>query len=111
MICIATFVSASASLFDAHVPFDEPTNLTLGIAPPDHPLDELAVLLLGIAIFLGAERDHRKKVFDLRKYPLLDDFANLFIAGPGRGLPGLLTPLPHRQPDHPVPEYLVVAAP
>src|SRR5258708_7965754 len=96
---IATVASASASLLHAHVPFDEPANLTLGIAAPHHPLDELAVLLFGFAVLFRTERDNRKKVFDLRKYPFLNDFANLFIAGPGRVFAGVLCPRPPRALD------------
>jgi hypothetical protein len=89
-MCIATFASALAGLLHAHVPFDEPANLALGITASHHALDKLAVLLLGIAVLFRAERDNRKKVFDLRKYPFFDDLANLFIAGPGRVLAALL---------------------
>src|ERR1035438_7228054 len=94
MMCMATFASASAGLFYAHIPFDEPANLTLGVAARHHPFDELAVLLFGIAVLFRTERDNRKKVFDLRKYPLLDDLADLFIAGPGRVLSAVLSPRP-----------------
>src|SRR4051812_32573442 len=44
---------ASASLLHAHIPFDEPANLTLGITAPHHPRDKLAVLLFGVAVLLG----------------------------------------------------------
>src|SRR5674476_1542342 len=79
MICMATVASVLAGLLHAHVPFDEPSHLTFGIAAFDHPFDKLAVLLFGIAVLLGAERDNGKKVFDLGEYPLLDDFADFFI--------------------------------
>src|SRR5207253_10295405 len=105
---IATVASASASLLHPHVPFDEPANLTLGVAAPHHPLDELAVLLFGIAVLFRTERDNRKKVFDLRKYPFLDDFANLFIAGPGRVFAAVLCPRPQRELDDLVAEVLRV---
>ena len=81
-MCIATLAFASAGLLYPHVPFDEAANLTLGIAASHHARDKLAVLLFGIAVLFRAKRDNRKKVFDLRKYPFLDDFSNLFIAGP-----------------------------
>src|SRR6202043_1405942 len=90
-MCIATLASASsAGLLHSHIPFCEPPNLTLGITAPHHARDKLAVLLFGIAVLFQAKRDNGKKVFDLRKYPLFDDFANLFIAGPGRVLAGIL---------------------
>src|ERR1700726_1745496 len=90
MMCITTLHPPSTGLLHPHIPFDEPANLTLGIAACRHPRDKLAVLLFGIAVLFQAKRDNGKKVFDLRKYPLFDDFANLFIAGPGRVLAGIL---------------------
>src|SRR6266700_7173465 len=89
---IATLAFASAGLLHPHVPFDEAANLTLGIAASHHARDKLAVLLFGIAVLFRAKRDNRKKVFDLRKYPFLDDFSNLFIAGPGRVFATVLCP-------------------
>src|SRR6266478_3359819 len=93
-MCIATLAFASAGLLHPHVPFDEAANLTLGIAASHHARDEVVVLLFGFAVLFRAKRDNRKKVFDLRKYPFLDDFANLFIAGPGRVLSTVLCPRP-----------------
>src|ERR1700730_16110650 len=81
-MCMATSASASAGLLYAHIPFDERATLTLGIAALQHPCDELAVLLFGIAVLFRSERDDGEQVFDLREYPLLDDFSDLFIAGP-----------------------------
>src|SRR5712675_428148 len=97
---IATVASASASLLHAHVPFDQPANLTLGIAAPHHPLDELAVLLFGIAVLFRTERYNRKKVFNLRKDAFLDDLADLLIAGPGWVLSAVLSPRPQGELDH-----------
>src|ERR1700730_8677258 len=94
---MATFSSASTGLFYAHIPLDQPTNLTFGVAAFHHPLDELAVLLLGIAVLFRPERDHRKQVLDLREYPLFDDFADLFVAGPARILAAVLGPRPQRE--------------
>src|SRR5258708_33037716 len=105
-MCMASAASASAGLLHTHVPLDELANLTLGIAAPHHPLDKLAVLLFGIAVLFQAKRDNGKKVLDLRKYPLFDDFANLFIAGPGRVLAGILRPRPQRTLDHLIAEIL-----
>src|SRR6202140_2616329 len=96
---IATVASASAGLFYTNIPFDEPANLALGITAFHHSRDELAVLLFGIAILFRTERDHRKQVFDLGEYPLFDDFADLFIAGPGRILAAVLGPRPQRALD------------
>src|SRR5258708_30983517 len=106
MMCIATLLSTSAGLLHPHIPFDEPANLSLGIATPHHSFDKLTVLLFGVAILLGTKRDHRKKVFDLRKYPLLDDLANLFIARPGRVFSGVLSTPPQRELDNLVPAVL-----
>src|SRR5258708_15423724 len=108
MMCIATLLSTSAGLLHPHIPFDEPANLSLGIATPHHSFDKLTVLLFGVAILLGTKRDHRKKVFDLRKYPLLDDFSNLFIAGPRRVFAAVLCPRPQRELDDLVAEVLRV---
>src|SRR5216683_2795903 len=107
-MCIATLALASAGLLHSHVPFDEPANLTFGITASYHALDKLAVLLLGIAVLFRAKRDNRKKVFDLREYPLLDDLANLFIAGPGRVLAAILRPRPQRELDDLVAKVLWV---
>src|SRR5437762_11364862 len=60
-ICIGPHTYASARLLGAHVPFDEAAYLTLRVAASDHSLDEVGVLLFGLAIFLGAERDHRQQ--------------------------------------------------
>src|SRR5258708_32172071 len=69
-MCIATLASASsAGLLHAHVPFDEPANLALGITASHHALDKLAVPLFGIAVLFRAKRDNWKKVFDLRESP------------------------------------------
>src|SRR5712691_6313715 len=86
---LATLAFASAGLLHPHVPFDEAANLTLGIA-----------------VLFRAKRDNRKKVFDLRKYPFLDDFSNLFIAGPGRVFAAVLCPRPQRELDDLVAEVL-----
>src|SRR5436305_15178432 len=91
---IATVASASASLLHPHVPFDEPANLTLGVAAPHHPLDELAVLLFGIAVLFRTERDNRKKVSHLRRDAFLNDLPDSLVAAPGRVLPSILRPRP-----------------
>ena len=52
----ATFASALAGLLHAHVPFDEPANLALGITASHHALDKLAVLLFGIAVLFDPTR-------------------------------------------------------
>src|SRR6185295_16493889 len=107
---MATFASASAStgLLHPHVPLDEPPDLTLSVAAFDHPRDKLAVLLFGIAILFRPERDHRKQVFDLREDSLLDDLADLFIAGPGGVLSTVMSPRPQGELDDLVAEVLGV---
>src|SRR5882757_9457841 len=67
----------STRLFHPHIPFDETTDLPLGVAAAHHALDELPVLLLALAVLLGAERDHRQQVLDLGEHPLFDDLADL----------------------------------
>src|SRR5882757_1649796 len=56
-ICMATFASASTGLLHAHVPFDQPSDLALGVTALHHPLDEVVVLLLGVTVLLQNERD------------------------------------------------------
>src|SRR6267142_2741222 len=107
---MATFASASASagLLHAPVPLDEPPNLTLRVAAFDHARDKLAVLLFGIAVLFRSERDHRKQVFDLREDSLLDDLADLFIAGPSGILSTVVSPRPQGELDDLVAEILGV---
>src|SRR5229473_2841901 len=108
MKCMAPLPQVSAGLLHAHVPFDQPANLALGVAALHHPLDKLAVLLFGIAVLFRTERDHRKQIFDLREDALLDDLADLFIAGPGRIFAAVLGPRPQRELDDLVAEVLGV---
>jgi hypothetical protein len=67
---------ASAGLFNPHVPFDQASHLSLGIAAGDHAADELVMLFLGFPIPLGSERNDRQQILDLREHPLLDDLAD-----------------------------------
>src|SRR5215470_14643694 len=94
---MTTLPSASTGLLDAHIPLDQPPNLTLGVAARDHAGHELAVLLLGLAVLLGAERDHRKQILDLGEYPLFDDFADFFVGGPARIFAIILGARPQRE--------------
>src|ERR1700755_737827 len=105
---MATFASASTGLLHTHVPFDEPANLTLGVAALHHACDELAVLLLRLAVLLRPERDDRQQVLDLREYPLFEYIASLLVAGPGRILAGILCSRPQRELDDLVAEILRV---
>src|SRR6185369_9136705 len=105
---MATFSSASASLFYAHVPLDQPANLPLGVAAFDHARDKLAMLLLGLAVLLRTERNDGQQILDLGEYPLFDHFANLLVAGPGRILAAVLGPRPQRELDDLVAEVLRV---
>src|SRR5258708_5274915 len=75
-----------AGLVDAHVPFDKAADLALRVAARNHPLEEVAVLLLGIGVLLRGEADDREQVLDLREHPLLDHFAQLLVGRPGRVL-------------------------
>jgi len=84
-------------LFHPHVPLDQSPDLALGVAARHHPRDEIGVLLLGLAVLLRTEGDHRKKILDLREYPLFDDFADLFVGGPTRILAAVLGPRPQRE--------------
>ena len=54
------------------------------VAARGHALDELAVLLLGLAVLLRSEADHRQQVLDLAEHAPLDHLADLLVAGPGR---------------------------
>src|SRR6185295_16644871 len=105
---MATFSSASASLFYAHVPLDQPANLPLGVAAFDHARDKLAMLLLGLAVLLRTERNDGQQILDLGEYPLFDHFANLLVAGPGRILAAVLGPRPQRELDDLIAEVLGV---
>src|SRR5580765_8647054 len=98
-MCIGTFASSSACLLHTHVPFDEPADLALGVTALHHPRDEVVVLLFGVAVLFRAERNHRKQVFDLGEYPLLDYLANLFVRGPARILAAVLGARPQRELD------------
>src|SRR4051812_2793294 len=108
---MATFASASACLFHPHVPFDQPAHLTFGVAALDHACDEIVVLLFGLAILLRSERDHRKQIFDLGEYPLLDPLADLFVRCPRWILAAVLRPRPQREFDHLVAEILWIGDP
>src|SRR6478752_9689595 len=103
--------SASTGLLHAHVPFDEPANLALGVAALHHACDEFAVLLLRLAVLLGPERDDRKQVLDLGEYPLFDHLANLLVGGPGRILAATLRPRAQRELHDLVAEVLGIGDP
>src|SRR4051812_32153179 len=106
-----TFASASAGLLHAHIPFDEPADLTLGVTAVHHPRDEVVMLLLGFAVLFRAERNDGQQIFDLREYPLFDHLANLFVTGPTRILAGILGPRPQRELHDLVTEVLRVGDP
>src|SRR5262245_7781731 len=103
---MTTFSSASASLFYTHVPLDEPPHLTFSVTSFNHARDELAVLLLGLAVLLRTKRDHRQKILYLREYTLFDDFADFFVGRPARILTGILCSRPQRELDDLVAEVL-----
>src|SRR5882757_9901669 len=105
---MATFASASTGLLHAHIPFDQPADLALGVTALHHPRDEVVVLLFGVAVLFRAERNHRKQVFDLGEYPFLDYLANLFVAGPARILAAVLGAGTQRELDDLVAEVLRV---
>src|SRR2546421_216063 len=105
---MATFSSASASLFYAHVPLDQPADLPLGVAALDHARDKVVMLLLGLAVLLRAEGNDGQQILDLGEYPLFDHFANLLVAGPRRVLAAVLGARPQRELDDLVAEVLGV---
>src|SRR5690348_3271722 len=107
-MCMAMFTAASAGLLDAHVPFDQPPNLTFGIPALHHSLDELSVLLFGIPVFLRSKRDDGQQILHLREYPLLDHFPDLLVAGPVRILAVIVGPRAQREFDDLVAEVLRV---
>src|SRR4051794_32078600 len=94
-----TIASASAGLLHAHIPFDEPADLALGVAAVHHPRDEVVVLLLGFAVLFRAERNDGQQIFHLREYPLFDHLANFFVRGPARIFSAVLGPRPQREFD------------
>src|SRR5262245_61780760 len=81
---------ALPGLLHPHVPFDQAADLALGIAARHHALEELAVLLLGVAVLLGPERNDRQQILDLREHALLDHLADLLVAAPGRVLAAVM---------------------
>src|ERR1043165_6215259 len=105
---MATFSSASASLFYAHVPLDQPADLPLGVAAFDHARDKLAMLLFRLAVLLRTEGNDGEQILDLGEYPLFDHFANLLVAGPSRILAAILSPGAQRELDDLVAEILRV---
>src|SRR5439155_2715613 len=94
---MATFSSASASLFYAHVPLDQPADLPLGVAALDHARDKVVMLLLGLPVLFRAKGNDGQQILDLGEYPLFDHFANLLVAGPRRVLATVLGPRPQRE--------------
>src|SRR5215468_1710684 len=82
--------STLPGLLHPHVPFDQAADLALGIAARHHALEELSVLLLGLAVLLGPERDDRQQILDLREHALLDHLADLLVAAPGRVLAAVM---------------------
>src|SRR5450432_1441530 len=105
---MATVSSVSPGLLYAHVPLDEPPDLTLGVAAFNHARDKFSVLLFGFAILLRAERNHRQQILDLREDAFLDDLADLFVRSPARVLAAMLGPRPQREFDDLVAEVLRV---
>src|SRR5260370_28339102 len=88
------FLETLPGLVDPHIPFDEPTHLTLRIAARHHAGEKLGVLLLGFRILLRAEADDRQKVFVLAEHPPLDDLAQLLVRRPGGIATGIVGPGP-----------------
>src|SRR5215472_6232119 len=70
-------------LLHAHVPFDEPPHLPLGVAAGDHPLDELGMLALRLGLLLAAEADDRQQILDLAEHTPFDDLSDLLVRRPG----------------------------
>src|SRR3546814_17769584 len=80
--------------------------LAFRIAPVHHPLDEIGVLLFGLAVLLGPETDYRQQILDLAEHPALDHFADLLVGCPRRVFPVIGSPGPECELDHFVPEIL-----
>ena len=55
------------------------------------------VLLLGVAVLLGAEADDREQILDLAEHAPLDDVADLLVARPIRVLAAVARPRPERE--------------
>src|SRR5215831_16397189 len=91
------YMGWSAGLLHAHVPFNQAADLALGVAARRHALHEVVVLLFGLAVLLGAERNHRQQILDLREHALLDYLADLLVAGPGRVLAAVVGPGAQRE--------------
>src|SRR5690606_12812634 len=98
----------SPGLVDAHVPLDQPTDLTFGVAAVHQSRDEFGVLAVRFAVLLAAEADDGQKVLDLAEHPLLDHVPKLFVTGPGRIPAFVLGPGTQGELDHLVAEVLRV---
>ncbi len=90
---------------------DQTSDLPLGVAAVDHAIDELTVLLFGLAIPLGAERNHRKQILNLREDALFDHFTDFLVARPGRILAAVLRPRAQREFHDLVAEVLGIGDP
>jgi hypothetical protein len=66
------------------VPLREQAHLLLGVALLHHAHHEILVLLLVFLRGLGIEGDHRQQVLGGREHLVLDDGAQLLVAGPHR---------------------------
>src|SRR4029434_7300626 len=84
-------------LVHAHIPFDEAAHLALGIAARQHPLHELVMLALGLAVLLRFEGEDRQKILDLGEHPLFDHVPDLFVSGPGGVLAVVLGAVAERE--------------
>src|SRR3546814_7627486 len=74
--------------------------LAFRIAPVHHPLDEIGVLLFGLAVLLGPETDYRQQILDLAEHPALDHFADLLVGCPRRVFPVIGSPGPERSEEY-----------
>src|SRR5271166_670389 len=108
-IVLARF--ALPRLFHTHIPLHQPPDLALGVAARRHALDELAVLLLRLAVLLRAEADDRQQFLDLAEHPPLDDFADLLVACPVRIAAVVVGARPQAELHHLVAEVLRVGDP
>src|ERR1700732_4441307 len=110
-MCMAAPASVSPGLLHAHIPLDQATDLTLGIAARLHAFDKLPVLLFVFAVLLRPERDHRQQIFRLGEHPLLDHLAYFLVARPGWVLAGIAGARAQRKLDDLVAEILRVGDP
>ena len=101
----------SSRLLHTHVPFYQPPDLTFRVATRRHAVDEVGVLLLGIAVLLRAKADHRQQFLNLTEHTAFNHVPDLLIAGPGRIFSVVVRPGTQAELHNLIPEVLGIGDP